>query len=228
MSEISLNVRTREKHTKGYNNNLRKEKVIPGIVYGPHKENVMVSIDKVDLEKHYFSVGDHYIFNLNIDDGKKIKKALIKRHQKHPITKEVVHVDFYEIEEGRKLKCLVPIKLEGNPKGVKEGGILEQSKFKIRIQCLPKNIPEFIEVNIEELDVGHMFLIRDLEQTDKYKILEKGDQVIVGVVSSRKAKLDEEALLGPAVAGEEGEEGEEGETTEEKTEEKAAQTSEES
>ena len=99
-----------------------------------------------------------------------------------------MHLDFYEVERGKKLKARIPISAEGSSVGVKLGGVLEQLLNEMNVECLPKDIPAKITVNVENLDIGDAIHVSDIEPVEGVKFLESDDQIVVHVVHTRAAE----------------------------------------
>ena len=145
---------------------------------------------------------------------------LVKDYEEDILSGKIIHIDFYEIEQGKILRTHIPIHLEGSAIGAREGGILEQLMHDIEVECLPQDIPEIINVDIAELDVGLAMHVSDIEPPENVKFLASEDQV-VAIVTTAKAIIEEvveeeELLEGELAEGEEGKaaEGEEDEETE--------------
>lgn len=217
MQGQTLEAYERKDLKKGAARKLRREGKIPAIMYGKDK-NQTLSILKNEFEKKMQDLGENTIITLTLDDGQ--HDVLVKDYQEDTIRGFVTHVDFYEFEAGKELRTHVPIELNGTPAGVLEGGILEEGLYEVEVECKPKDIPDKIEVNIEELQIGDTIHIEDLPEREGVKILDNPDQVIVTVTTysevEEPAAEEEEVLEGEELAeGEEAEEGEEGETGEE-------------
>ena len=192
-----LDVNKREKTGKEIAKKLRREGYIPAVLYG-HKGTQSVSVKESDFLNFFEEVGEHSIISLNIDGGEKAE-VIVKDFQLHPIKKNIMHVDFFEIEKGKLLKTEIPIRVEGTAKGVKKGGILEVFIRDIEIECLPKDIPDFILVNIEDFDVGDSLHIKDIKVEENITILDNSEQVIItiGTPTVIKAPGEEKEKVPP-------------------------------
>ena len=138
---------------------LRKKGMIPGVLYFSGEENVNISIEKSVLF-HAMQSGQR-IFE--IDQDGKSQYTMIKQLQYHPVTDEVIHVDLMRVRRSEKITISVPLVLVGDSIGVKEGGILSQSLNQIEISCFPTDVPEQIELNIENLELNSAKSVADLE-----------------------------------------------------------------
>ncbi len=195
-----LETKKREKTGKEIAKKLRREGYIPAVLYG-HKGTRSLSVSEHDFKKLFEEIGEHSIISLDIEDGAKAE-VIVKGFQLDPVKRNIIHVDFFEIERGKALRTEVPIKLEGVSKGVKKGGILELFMRDLEIECLPKDIPENIMINIEELDVGDSFHVRDLKVDPKIEIVSNPEQVVVmiGTPTVIKAPVVEEEKVAEEVA----------------------------
>jgi large subunit ribosomal protein L25 len=201
MAELVISARSREDRGKNAARRLRREGLIPGVVYGGKGENVAVAVDPKALQKVLKSeAGRNAILKLDIA-GTGATNAILKGWQVDPIKESFLHADFYRIAMDVAIRVTVPIQVRGDARGVKvEGGILELIMREIEVECLPGDIPERIEVDVADLGLNAALRISDLPVSDKVKILEPPDQVVVHVVS-----VKEEAAAGPGAPAAEGE-----------------------
>lgn len=138
---------------------LRKKGFIPGVLYYAGEENVNISIEKSVLF-HAMQSGQR-IFE--VDQEGDSQYTMIKQLQYHPVTDEVIHVDLMRVRRSEKITISVPLVLIGESIGVKEGGVLSQSLNQVEISCFPTDVPEQIELNIEELELNSAKNVGDLE-----------------------------------------------------------------
>ncbi len=215
MQKVELNVSAREETGKGNARKLRRAGKIPGVVYGPERDPLPLTVDPHEV---WELLGENAIVELKIFDGDEeveTETTMIKDYQEHVIKDMLLHVDFQAISMDEKITVTVPTELTGTSIGVKEGGVLQQLMREVEVECLPEDIPESLEVDISELDVGDSFQISDLEEKEEYDILHDSDDVLVTVVPpSEEVTEEEETLvdvetLEPEVIGEEEEEVEE-------------------
>lgn len=166
---------------------LRRDKKIPAVIYG-HGEPKLVYIDSHTFELKFKHVSENEIINLTL--GKETVEVLIKDYQSDILKGKVTHLDFYEVEKGKLLKTHVPIKLVGSPKGVREGGIMENPLHELEVECFPKDLPEFIEINVADLDTGHALHTGDVVAPANVKILNNHDQVVAFVGHAKTASIE--------------------------------------
>ena len=213
MDNIELQAKTRKKTGNGPARVLRREGQIPAILYGPDTEPCMISIGTRDMEDiiKEGSVG-HAIFNLMID-GKDAKTAMIKALQTHPVSRDILHIDFYAVDMARKVKVNVPIVTTGQSVGVEMGGMLQIIRRDLEVYCLPNAIPGEIIIDITDLDVGNSIHVGDIALEGDVEIPHDVNFTILTILAPKKAEEEE--------AGEEEEELAEGEEAAAEAEESA-------
>lgn len=200
MDQLTLRASSRAEKKTGAARRLRAAGSIPGIIYG-HREPKPVAVGANDFANAFKVVGESHILSLDVDGES--YDVLVKDYQRDLLTGHFIHIDFYEIEAGRTLRTSIQIRLEGSAPGVREGGVLGQYLYELDIECLPKDIPDGIEVDISELDIGDSVHVAGLTIPESVRVLSNEDQVVVQVSAARA----EEELL-PEGEEEEGEEGE--------------------
>lgn len=135
---------------------LRRIGKIPAVLYGPETEPILLSVNIIDLEQAMQKgTSSQVLFSLVIQNDKTNKKAvMIKELQIHPVSRNFLHVDFYEIDMNRKINVKVPVTIKGKSKGIELGGTLQILRRELEVLCLPLKVPESIEVDITDLDIG--------------------------------------------------------------------------
>jgi len=191
MAEITLTGLKREKTTKGALNSLRKSGWVPGVVYTKGGEATSFSVDQIALNKVVFTTETHVI-NLEIE-GEEPRLCIIKDVQFDPVTDKVRHFDLQGLTVGEKITVEVPVLLVGTPIGVKKGGRLVQASHKLAVECLPKDIPQHLVINVEKLKINQSIYIRDLSY-DNVEIKNPQEAMVVGVTTARgvAAEADED------------------------------------
>ena len=209
----TLNAARRTETGKGAARSLRRNGRVPGVVYGHGEETLSISLDAHDFGKLISGISvENTVLELKIE-GAADSRALIREVQWHPYKPVILHVDLYQIHAGEKVHLEIPVRVEGNPIGVRDqGGVLQQVRHELSIECLPKDIPERITIDVSELEIGDSVHIRDIDVPGA-TILADGDLTLVTVVPPTLAKLDEEEgeeeMIEPEVVGAEPEEEEE-------------------
>ena len=158
MTETRLAIEQRSEKGKAAARRLRRSGRIPAVIYGEVKEPIPISIDDHTLTmllKQNIST-----ISLSLDDKK--HQVIVRDIQYHPVKDTILHVDFMQVKKGHKITMSVPVRFEGKPAGVKEGGIMDMVKHEIEIAVLPKDIPDEIIANIEDLALGEAFRVKDL------------------------------------------------------------------
>ena len=193
----------------------RRNGKIPAVVYG-HGQPKGLLIDAHEFNTKFITVSESTIINLQIDGDS--HDVLIRDYQEDTISGAITHVDFYEIERGKALRTNVGLHLSGAAVGIREGGILESFVHELEVECLPKDLPESIEVDITNLEIGHSIHIRDIKAPSGVEILNSQEQVVC-TVAHKRAEVEEVAEeLAEEEAAREAEEAEE-EAAEEQGEE---------
>jgi len=220
---IADRTRTRTKGAK----TLRREGLIPGILYYAGETNVNISVDKLVLY-HALQSGQH-IFEIELEGDTQF--TMIKELQYHPVTDEVLHIDLMRVRRSEKMTIFVPLVLVGEAVGIKEGGVLSQSMTQIEISCFPTDVPDQIELNIDDLEMNSSKSVADITlDNEDIEILSAEELNIVSVhPPAAEEEPEVEELEGEELEeGEEGEEGAEGETGEASSSEDSGDDSKES
>lgn len=203
MEQKTLTFTQRVETRKGPAGRLRRAGKIPSVIYGSHQAK-SITIDAREFSSKFRDVSESTIITLEADGES--HQVLVKDHQTDVLSGKILHIDFYEIEAGRSLRTHVPIHLSGTPIGVREGGLLETLNHEIEVECLPKDLPPHIELDISGLAVGDSIHVEDLPQIEGVRFLDSGDQVVCTIVTKR-AEEEEVAAEGEieegAIAGEE-------------------------
>ena len=195
--EYKLEVEKRTKANKKDLKELRQSGKIPGIYYSyDSKDSLPFLIEKSVINNALKS--DANIFAINV--GGKNRTVLFKSVQYHPVTEEMIHIDLYGVNMDKPVIVKVPINLVGTPIGVKEeGGILNQTSQEIEIKCLPGDIPNIMDVNIENLSIGDTILAESINLGDSLELISSPDMLIISVTQPMKEvapELDEESEEG--------------------------------
>jgi len=208
MEKIALTAQIREKAGKGVARGLRRNQMVPAILYS-HGKSTPLSMGNKDVTRILNSEGgEHALINLKVEGSKEgpEKLALIKDYQIDPRNGELIHVDLMEIAMNEKVKIPVAVYLAGTSIGVKEGGILQHSVREVEIECLPTQIPEHLEINISALKVNESLHVRDIKVAQGVKILTDVDATIVTIQPPiSDAKLEAMLTAAPVAAAEAGE-----------------------
>lgn len=197
--EFAFDAFLRDDKGKGASRRLRREeRKIPAIVYGAHKDPIAISMWHNDLKKalEHEAIFSH-ILTLNID-GKK-ESVILKDLQRHPFKPLLTHADFLRVEKGHELHVNVPLHFlnEDNAKAIKlEGGMISHQQTEVEVICLPKDLPEFIEVDVAHMEMDQTIHLSDLKLPEGVRLatLDKGEDYDLAVASIHKprgSKVDE-------------------------------------
>ena len=215
MEHFELNATVRKTTGNSPARELRSGGHIPAVLYGPQTEPVLLAVNNKEFEQilKKGNIGS-IILNLVIQNGKKVTKpAMIKELQSHPVSGAFLHIDFYEIDMQRKINVMIPVVTKGISKGVELGGLLQIIRREIEVLCMPGDIPETIELDITEMDVGDSVHVEEIPLGDNVEIASDVNFTVLTIVSPKVEEVEEEEE--EALEGEEGEaEGEAGEGAE--------------
>lgn len=216
MAEITLNGEVRNLIGKKAKS-LRKEGKIPGIFYIHGEENITIAVPEAALRPLIYTSETH-IINLKLDSGLE-HSCILRDIQFDPITDRPIHFDLQGVRAEEKLTVEIPVILVGTPKGVKDGGTMQRVLHRLQVECLPRYIPEHIEINVENLGINESIHVKDIT-VENVTVLENENSTIVAVVPPTVLKEEVpaatpvEEITEPEVIGkgkkEEEEEGEEG------------------
>ena len=182
-NEFTLEVTKRDSVSKNEIKQMRKEGKVPGIYYSHDSKNsIPFYIERQVLRQAYKSGAR--IFNINV--GSKKRTVIFKSVDYHPVTDQVLHVDLYGVKMDQAVTISVELKLTGSAQGVVEGGILVQGLNELEIDCLPMDIPEFLEVDISNLNLGDSLRVADLQLDEKFAIKSSEEQIIASVTHPMK------------------------------------------
>ncbi|MEI8172110.1 MAG: 50S ribosomal protein L25/general stress protein Ctc [Deltaproteobacteria bacterium] len=194
MEVSELNVHVRNQSGKGHSRRLRVKGFIPAVFYGPKSESIQLAVNTSELIKLLKSKEENVFIKLLIDDGKNMEKlSMIKEIQTDPLTKRLLHADFYEIRMDQMITFDIPIHFIGVPVGIDNGGELHHLKRDLKVSCLPGKLPDFIEVDVSSLDIGDAIRVQDIKIADDITILDPEDAPIATVSTTRVTREGEAA-----------------------------------
>jgi large subunit ribosomal protein L25 len=211
--KVELKAEPRQAVGRGPASRLRKGGVVPGIVYGKKKEPRKVQLQEKDIQRLFkHATSENILVDLKL--GSESKMVFIKEIQHDPLTDRFIHVDLHEVAADEKMRAKLPTLSKGEPIGVKTGGgILEHTLHEIEVECLPNDLPGYIEIDVSHLEMGKSVHVGELNLGDKIRILTHKELPIFSVVAPQK----EEELVpatADAAAVEATEQGPEGEAAE--------------
>jgi large subunit ribosomal protein L25 len=200
MNEFELIAEPRTDTGRGASRRLRQAGKLPGIIYGAEKEAAAITLDHDDVA-HHLEHEAFYSHILTVTLGKEKQKVVLKDLQRHPYKTRILHIDLQRVSDTEKLTMRVPIHFTNEAKciGVKQGGgVISHIMTELEISCLPKDLPEYIEVDLSEVNVGEAIHVGDLklpEGVESYAISHGGDAAapVVSVHMPRVTAEEEEA-----------------------------------
>jgi len=201
MSEV-LSGKIREKTGKVATKEVRRNGEIPAVLYGL-KDNLSFSVSPDKLKDILTAKGQNALIDLNLEGNKK-RKVILKEFQSHPLKEVWVHVDFLEVDVTKTVKVSVDVHLIGKSAGEKMGGLVNQVLKSIHVECLPIDIPQSVDLDVTDVELGQVLHVSDLSLPDKVKILNQPNEVVVSVhlekVKEEEKTEDEELAEGETEA----------------------------
>lgn len=184
MEVFDLKITQRNTFGKSSARALRRQGLVPAVLYGPKRDSVPLTISPLDLDKIYKDSGtERVILNLKIDNGgTQDVTVVVKEVQVAPVTGQYLHIDFYEISLNEEIVVNVPVEVTGRSQGVERGGFLQVVRHQLEISCIPTDMPDKIEVDVTNLDIGDSIHIGDLDLGDKVRVLVDTGLTVVTVV----------------------------------------------
>ncbi len=208
MSEVKLTAKVGRESGSRATRRLLAEELVPGVVYGLGEDPVPVSVDRRELRIALTTdSGLNALLDLDVDGN--VELAVVKDLQRHPVRRDVTHIDFLRVDRNATIDVDIPIHTEGEASLViQEEGIAELRLTSITVNVKPTEIPDAITVDISEMTMDKTITVADLDVPAGVTVVTPEDQVVVSAELTRAALVEEEAEEGAEVEGEEGEEGE--------------------
>src|SRR5262245_30016428 len=232
MKSVALNAFPRSLLRRAGARKLRANARIPAVIYGRQTQPQNLEVNAREMEDLiHHSVSENLLVDLAVkDDARPKRLALVQEVQHHPLSGEVLHVDFHEVAENEKVTVMVPVETVGEAVGVKtSGGVLEHVLFKIKARALPKDLPELITVDVSNLNIGQAIHIGEIQPPPGVELIGNKNAPVIAVAAPRTEEEEaaEAAAAAAATPGEvemikEKKEGEEGAAPAGKPGEKAA------
>ncbi len=204
MDNVSIVVHKREVTGTRAAKRLRKSGLIPGVLYGHGKDAVLIAVEPHTLRDALTTdAGTHAILNVTFEGQKRSHHAIVKDMTLDRVKSTVIHVDLQEIRLDETIETTVAIRFEGESKGVKSGGMLDESTREVTVKGLVTAIPEHLVLDISELDVNETLKIADLQVPEGIEIVGDSEEVLCSVLPPRKVE-EEEGAEGEEAAEAEG------------------------
>jgi len=183
LETLEIQVEARDKQRKRDARRLLRNGKIPAILYGPKTAAVGLALDKKEFSRRVAGLQGSHLVRLKSGAAALAEKvALVKEMQFHPISGDVIHADFYEVDLTAKIQVHVPLHFVGKAVGIARGGILQPIVREIEVDCLPLDIPEFFSVDVTALDIGDSVHIEDLQMPEGVASMAEENLALVSVV----------------------------------------------
>ena len=204
MDTVDIAIERRTGNGKGAAKRLRRSGVIPGIFYGPKRDTTSIGVGAEEFENKLTHLeGSHLIRLLNPagDADLSEKMVLLREVQRHPVTGAVLHADFLEVDLTERLTVSVPLRFVGKAAGVVAGGILQPVLREIEVECLPTEIPEFIEIDVSALNIHEAIHVSDLQLPEGVTVAGDATQTLVTVLPPTVEEVKPAAEAAEGVEG---------------------------
>ena len=186
-SYYKLDIETRESVCKKSTKAIRRDGKIPSTLYFKGDEPESIAIDKIELYQALKS--DQRVYEVEL--GGESQYVMVKAVQYHPVTDEIIHLDFMRVRRSEKMTISVPLVLVGKPIGVVEGGILSQALNQIEISCFPTNVPDQIEVNVDKMELNSSISVADVSIDDKEVEILSSSEINVATITAPSVEKEE-------------------------------------
>jgi len=182
MKSISIKGQKRESVGKVATKAVRNAGLVPCVIYGGDKPVHFTAEEKAFRNLVYTP----NVHTVAVDLGDQKIDTILQDIQFHPVTDRILHIDFYQLNQDKEITMDVPVKVTGSAKGVLAGGVLRLNQRKLKVRALPANLPDFVQINVSDLDMGNKLYVTQVE-TDNFKILHAENTVVAQVRMSRAA-----------------------------------------
>ena len=196
---VSLEVSKREVRPRSLRNKLRHEGKVPAIVYGYNVESTPISFDGQTFSKLLRENGANAVVTMDID-GNKVN-TLVHKVQTNTFTNHFEHVEFLSVNMSEETEVETEIVLIGEAAGAKSGGVLAQNLYTVLVSAPPDNLPERIEVDVTNLDLGDSITVADLPENNEYKVVTDSEEQIAAVVAPAEETETTDVASEPEVIG---------------------------
>ncbi|MDR3276421.1 MAG: 50S ribosomal protein L25 [Treponema sp.] len=202
MSQVVFAAKKRTNAGSAASRQMRRSGRVPAVIYGHSGEAIAIDLDAAEFVAGIKGISESTIVKVAIDG--QARDAFVKDTQRNILDGQILHVDFYEVEGNTVLRARVPLLIQGNPIGVRDGGVLETPLRDIEVECLPKDLPERIKVDISNLRTNQSIHARDLVLGDGVRLLSGADRVVALVKFAKEEvsapATEEEATPAPGAA----------------------------
>ncbi|HOC92003.1 MAG TPA: 50S ribosomal protein L25 [bacterium] len=209
MANAKLTAQARDAKGKGAAREARRAGLVPAVIYGENKDPLKLKLNRREIDKLLAYEGSNVIIDLDIEGSSEKNLAMIKEIQYKPIAHVINHVDLIRISMDKKVHISVPLVIINDEGVKKKGGIIQQLVTEVTVECFPDKIPESIELDLADAELGYNYNVGDLKISEDFSLTDEEEEVLVSIVAPK-----DEVAAAPA-EGEEGAEGEEDKKDEE-------------
>ena len=203
---VKLQVQERESRGSAESRRLRRQGIIPGVLYGRGRSPHAISVPERELRRVLTGEGGlHAILDVVLEDQKTTHPSILKEYQQHPVRGGLIHVDLQEVRLDQPIQARVVVELVGEPVGVTEGGVLSQVNREVTVEALPMEIPEHLELDVSGMAIGDTLRLADLRASEGVTYLDDPEETVLATVTMPTRFVEPEP---EEVEGEELEEGE--------------------
>jgi large subunit ribosomal protein L25 len=205
---ITLTVKERERLGSAESRRLRRTGWIPGVLYGKGNSSRAIAVQERDLRGALTGAsGLHAVLDVVLDGQTTTHASILKEYQQDPLRGHISHIDLQEVRLDQLIQASVSVSLQGEPAGVKAGGVLNQVASTINVQALPLEVPEHIEADISAMEIGDTLRLSDLSAPEGVTFLDDPDETVIATVAAPRVEEEpepteeEEAAEGEAPEG---------------------------
>ncbi len=188
---VILHAKKRDNLNHSTTRKLRDEGNFPAVVYGYKTENKTIYINYADFIKTIREAGRNGILDLQVEGENSKLSVMLQEYQTEPIKDEILHADFIAVNLKEEVEVEVPVHLAGESAGAKEGGVIQHTLHNLNVRALPSDLPEYLELDVSELEIGDALQVQDLKKDGKYEILDEPESTIVTVLPPQKPEEEE-------------------------------------
>lgn len=180
----------RDRGSRSIIRNLRRQGRVPAVIYGKGLDNLLIHLDEAQMQRCLQEGGRTALLNLQVEG--KTYRVMVREAQRDTIKGKLLHVDFVTVRLDEPVDTEVNIELEGEPKGVKEGGVLQVQLRSVTVRCLPNQIPNELVVDVSELEIGDTVTLSALKLPEGVELLSETDEIIASILPPQHGNESEE------------------------------------
>ncbi|MFW6049881.1 MAG: 50S ribosomal protein L25/general stress protein Ctc [Myxococcota bacterium] len=193
MERQTLQAEVREERGKGPARRLRKRGLVPAVFYGPETEPTPIAVSPKDVVKVLQTeYGRNTVVKIALDGGRE-ELVICKDLEVDPVTRDILHVDFYRVEPGREVEVEVPFRTKGRAVGVQKGGTLHVTLRVLPVRCTPDKIPATIEVDVAKMEIGDVLRVQDIPLPEGVQVMRAGHRTLATVMAEERRAADDAA-----------------------------------